>query len=153
MKKTIDDSLQDNEPVRVSWMRRAVFHEFGLQITRHMMYRILKRVLHAQYGTAKLLIKDNFDPDSDASRAFRGKFCLAYSEALKLQEEGKAIIVSYDETYINTGHAAAMTWSFAGSKRRLSGKGKRLIVLHALTKDGPVVALDEDTGQLVELTE
>ena len=71
---------------------------------------------------------------------------------MRLQKAGEAIIVFYDETYINTGHAAKMTWYLDKSKRRLGGKGKRLIVLHALTKDGPVVCPDAD-GNYIELTE
>ena len=152
MQTTIRDSLADNEPVRVSWLRRAVLHEHGVSITRHKMYRIMKRVLKANYGTARILIKDNFDPDSTESKSKRATFLRAYAEALRLQKAGEAVIVFYDETYINTGHAATMTWYLDKSKRRLGGKGKRLIVLHALTKDGPVVCRDAD-GNYIELTE
>ena len=115
----------------------AVLHDHGVSITRHKMYRILKRVLKANYGTARILIKDNFDPDSSESKSKRATFLRAYAQALRLQKAGKAVIVFYDEAYINTGHAAKMTWYLDKSKRRLGGKGKRLIVLHALTKDGP----------------
>ena len=153
MKQTIADSLTENEPVRVSWMQRAIWEAHALRITRHMMYRILRKVLKAQYGTSTILIKDNFDPDSAEAKTKRQKFLIEYAKALQLQERGEAIIVSYDETYINTGHAAAMTWFTVGAKRRVGGKGKRLIVLHALTKDGPVVVIDDETGERVELTE
>jgi hypothetical protein len=149
MQTTIRDSLADNEPVRVSCLRRAVLHEHGVSITRHKMYRIMKRVLKANHGTARILIKDNFDPDSTKSKSKRATFLRAYAQALRLQKAGKAVIVFYDETYINTGHAATMTWYLDKSKRRLGGKGKRLIVLHALTKDGPVVCRDAD-GNYIE---
>jgi len=83
------------------------------------------------------VLKGNFDPTSGKAKQARVAFIKAYAHALKLQAETKTIIVYFDETYLNTGHVSKMSWHLNGH-RGLStqAKGRRLIVLHALTKDG-----------------
>jgi len=94
-----------------------------------------------------------------------------YSEALKLEKAGTHICVYLDESYIHQNHAKKQSWlkcTLDGVNpyiNRGSGKGKRLIILHAvrllllssllissltcpsrpqITKDGPLVTRDED---------
>ena len=66
---------------------------------------------------------------------------IQYSEALKEEEAGRCIIVYTDESYVNVNHAHKTTWysRLATEKNevvRPTGKGKRLVLLHAFTKDG-----------------
>lgn len=54
----------------------------------------------------------------------------------------------YDETYINTGHVSAHTWYIPGRGNSISAnKGRRLICLHAITKDGFMVGKDRDGNE------
>ncbi|CAN0240511.1 unnamed protein product, partial [Ectocarpus fasciculatus] len=60
--------------------------------------------------------------------------------AQQLEEKGDHVIVYTDESYINVYHKQEKTWFKSGEKSEHStGKGKRLIIVHAITKDGPLV--------------
>jgi hypothetical protein len=61
--------------------------------------------------------------------------------ALKEEELGSAVIVYMDESYIHCSHSFQLCWALAADAeghhvRGAPGKGKRLIILHAMTKDG-----------------
>jgi len=107
---------------------------------RQTLYAVLKRLVGANWGRC-VVLKGNFDPTSGKAKQVRVAFIKAYAHALKLQAETKTIIVYFDETYLNTGHVSKMSWHLNGH-RGLStqAKGRRLIVLHALTKDGGLAA-------------
>lgn len=53
-----------------------------------------------------------------------------------------------DESYIHQNHAPAKSWIKHGPDgariNRGSSKGKRLVIIHAITKDGPLVTRDND---------
>jgi len=68
-------------------------------------------------------------------------FIQQYDIALKEQELGSAIIVYVDESYIHCMHSFQYCWALQSdpSGHHVKGspsKGKRLITLHAMTKDG-----------------
>ena len=67
-----------------------------------------------------------------------------YAAALKEQEEGKAIIVYMDESYIHSHHCSKFLWHSLSSatKNEVRGdcKGKRIIIMHAMTMDAAGVA-------------
>ena len=119
---------------------------------RQTLYAVLKRLVGANWGRC-VVLKGNFDPTSGKAKQARVAFIKAYAHALKLQAETKTIIVYFDETYLNTGHVSKMSWHLNGH-RGLStqAKGRRLIVLHALTKDGWVRGKRAD-GSVCELTD
>ena len=83
---------------------------------------------------------------------------IRYAAALKKEATGKYVIVFMDESYIHQGYCAKRTWYCAATSSRVvpnrvkgSEKGKRLIVIHAMTKFGllelPTVT-DEDCENL-----
>jgi transposase len=64
-----------------------------------------------------------------------------YADALKQQEDGDAVIVYMDESYVYSHHCTASFWhhvsnSSTSNDVRGDNKGKRLIIMHAMTKDG-----------------
>lgn len=64
-----------------------------------------------------------------------------YASALKQEKEGSAVVVYTDESYVNQNHHRAQTWLKVDGDGRINnkaGKGLRLILLHAITKDGPL---------------
>jgi transposase len=68
-------------------------------------------------------------------------FLLQYSRAVVDQQEGRCVIVYTDESYVNVNHARKFTWYHPEAPEkndvvRASGKGKRLVLLHAFTQDG-----------------
>ena len=102
--------------------------------------RTLQNVLSSmgyRYGKANVIGKMN---DVWYTARIR-TFLIQYSEALKEEQAGRCIIVYTDESYVNANHARKLTWysPVATEKNevvRPTGKGKRLVLLHAFTKDG-----------------
>ena len=86
-----------------------------------------------------------------------------YAKALKLQAAGTHKIVYTDESYLHQHHQGDKSWMLTEEAQKLragdespeeetvmsSSKGKRLIMLHAITEDGALVTLDAD-GRPVE---
>ena len=96
------------------------------------------RWLHAlgyQYG------KKHFVNQTRSYRnALIRSYIYKYAAALKEQEDGSAIIVFMDESYIHAHHCSQFLWHSLSSatKNEVRGdnKGKRIIIMHAMTKDG-----------------
>ena len=73
-------------------------------------------------------------------------FLIEYDKYYKLIEEGKDyVFVFMDESYVHSTHSSER--SFMPQDNNLinkpSGKGTRLIILHAITKFGPLTELDD----------
>lgn len=68
-------------------------------------------------------------------------FVRQYNEAKKLEAAGTHVIVYMDESFVHQWHASPYSFFKKGCEfiGRLTGKGKRLIIVHAITKDGPLV--------------
>ena len=76
-----------------------------------------------------------------------------FGRALKLEREGKAVLVYTDESYLHQNHCPGKSWISKDKEGnivdRVTSKGRRLIMLHAITKDGPLVTRD-DNGDPIE---
>ena len=71
------------------------------------------------------------------------KFVIQYAEALKLERDGSHIVVYMDETYCHTNYSSQQTWFHPEIHTtteliRPSGKGTRMIVVHAISGNGVV---------------
>jgi hypothetical protein len=68
------------------------------------------------------------------------RYIYQYAAALQEQEQGTAIIVYMDESYIHSHHCSKRLWHSLSlaTKNEVRGdcKGKRIIIIHAMTKDG-----------------
>lgn len=78
-------------------------------------------------------------PEGYRNALIRG-FIYKYAKALKEQDDGSAILVFMDESYIYAHHCSAKLWYSLSSsgKNNVRGdnRGKRIIIMHAMTKDG-----------------
>lgn len=75
----------------------------------------------------------------DALREFLIKLDNYYTEYIVQKENWDKVFVFTDETYIQKTHAAK--YSFLGDKsefNRSASRGDRLIILHAISPDGPL---------------
>lgn len=103
----------------------------------------LRDTLHSlgyNYGKSKVIGMMNTEWRKQRIRYFLQE----YSKALEKQTAGTHVIVYTDESYVNLHHAREATWynpndSENNSRVRPSGKGKRLVILHAITFDGWLV--------------
>jgi transposase len=114
----------------------AIFKEHHVTLHQRTLRNVLSSMGY-RYGKANVIGKMN-----DAWYVARIRtFLIQYSKALIDQQEGRCVIVYTDESYVNTNHARKSTWyttlsSESNDVVRPSGKGKRLVLLHAFTKDG-----------------
>lgn len=152
LKTRIARSLKHGHTVRIPWLKQELFHEFNLMCSRTVLSMVLRKLVGAKWGRCIVQKGANFDPASGAAKAKRTEFLNQYAAALKLQEEHKAVVAYFDETFLNTGHVSKHSWFKEGDVLKAGSKGRRLIVLHALTRAGWVRAKNDD-GSYVKLTE
>lgn len=118
----------------------------GVEVTRDVVRYALKHFLGYAYGKikGKKISRDAKRPD------IIRQYLLDFANALELEKKGTHVIVYVDESYINQNIAPNYTYLKIGSDgktNRASGKGKRVCILHAITKDGPLCTKDDTTGE------
>ena len=99
-----------------------------------------------QWGKGKVTAQVRLNPDrSDRKR----QFIKEYADAKKLEDAGTHVVVWMDESYCNQKHANQYTYFNPRDPesmllKRGTGKGKRFIIIGAITKDGLLCELDEE---------
>ena len=134
----IHQRLHDVQLNNVFESCRSLCEEVKEQFNVVVSHSTMNRWLHAlgyQYG------KKHFVHQPSAYRyALIRKHIYKYAQALKEQEAGQAILVYMDESYIYSKHCPLRLWYSLASARknhiRGENKGKRIIIMHAMTKDG-----------------
>ena len=110
------------------------------QLNLNLSDRHLRRVLRKlgyRWRRKRCMGRMNKEQRADRTRSYIKQ----YSDALKEQELGSAIIVYMDESYIHTLHQFQFCWALISDQegyhvRGSPAKGKRLIIIHAMCKDG-----------------
>jgi len=128
---------REGETVTIKKLQSLLEIECNVKASRSVVRKILKR-LGYQWGAVQKVGVRRKRPDLTLELR---EFLLKYSEALRKQSSGKYVIVYMDESYVHERHSKNYTWFHPNSddKNRVfcgTGKGKRLIIVHALTKDG-----------------
>lgn len=111
---------------------------FQVELSPKQICRGLKR---AGYVCGRLQTAGKWKPPADRSERVR-KFALELDAAIKAKHK----IVFLDESFCHTRHHANFGWhkKLASGSSKVhtgSGKGQRLIILHAITEDGLVTTL------------
>ena len=127
-----------SERMRTRENEKLVLSEVKLSVIRYALVTFLG------YAWGKIrLRKIQGDPKRpDIMRTY----LKAYADALKKEREGTHVIVYTDESYLHQNHAPTESWLKADGDRhvdRSSSKGKRLIILHAISKFGPIGGEDK----------
>jgi hypothetical protein len=110
--------------------------QHGLRLHKSTLCRVLHH-MGFRYGKAQVIGKMN-----DAWYVARIRtFLIAYSEVLRREARGECVVVYSDESFVNVNHASKSTWFNPAATEgnalvRPSGKGKRLVLLHAFSKHG-----------------
>jgi transposase len=115
-------------------LRVALKEELGISVSKTTVHNWLhalgyvygkKHFIHNPHSYRRLLIRS---------------YIYKYARALKEQEEGTAIIVYMDESYIYAHHCSQSLWYSLSSSHqndvRGDNRGERIIIMHAMTKDG-----------------
>jgi hypothetical protein len=115
-------------------LRHELEEQLGLVVSKSTVHRWLHSLGYV-YG------KKHFVNQARSYRnALVRSYIYRYAAALKEQEDGTAILVYMDESYIHAHHCSQFLWhslsSATKNEVRGDGKGKRIIIMHAMTKDG-----------------
>ena len=143
-----DDLIQESIPVTASSVQSIIRDKLQIDVSQRTCSRVLKR-LGYRYGKLRkqmLLTR---------TRKLRiRKFLMDYARAKKLEAAGTHIIVNMDESFVHTRHARTMGYHLGREAEGIvnnaflhntddgrqgestDSRGQRLIILHAMTKDG-----------------
>jgi hypothetical protein len=115
-------------------LRTELAAHLGIVVSKSTVHRWLHSLGYV-YGKKHFV---NSDPSYRWTLIRR--YIYQYAAALKEQEQDTAIIVYMDESYIHSHHCSKRLWHSLSSatKNEVRGdsKGKRIIIIHAMTKDG-----------------
>jgi transposase len=127
----------ENRYISLSTLRADVYAIVGLSIPKTTMHRWMEE-MGCEYGQKKLT-----GLQKEYAHALIRRYLLAYSDLLREYQLGRVILVWMDESYIHAGYCTRFSWNFKDDegkvvKNRVRGceKGKRLIIIHAMTHDG-----------------
>jgi hypothetical protein len=117
-------------------VQRCILNEHQLHIPDRTLRSVMASMGYC-YGRGNIIGKMNDDWYVTRIRTF----LIQYSKAVVEQMQGRCIIVYTDESYVNVNHARKFTWFNPALPERKnvvrpSGVGKRLVLLHACTRDG-----------------
>jgi len=115
-------------------LRTELAAHLGIMVPKSTVHRWLHSMGYV-YGRKHFV---NSDPSYRWTLIRR--YIYQYAAALKEQEDGTAVIVYMDESYIHAHYCSKYLWHSLSSatKNEVRGdsKGKRIIIMHAMTKDG-----------------
>lgn len=126
---------ETGEGVTLKKLRKSLKQAYGVKVRNALLRKILLRLGYKWLrATKKGRIK------KCASRKLRiQQFLTEYAAALKLQNVDKTHVIIYmDESYVHQRHSSNYTWAAPADNTVYSGSGKgvRLIIVHAVSKDG-----------------
>jgi hypothetical protein len=113
-----------------------LFTQHSLSMHKSTLCHVLAS-MGFRYGKSNVIGKMN-----DAWYVARIRaFLIQYSAALQAEARGECVLVYTDESFVNVNHSRKSTWYSPLAPEgndvvRPSGKGKRLVLLHAFTKHG-----------------
>ena len=110
--------------------------------------------LHHHLGYERVYTKKGGLLKRSGSRHARiRKFVVEMHRARVMEDAGTHVVAFTDETYIHQNHSPLESWVKKEHQRRVgrtSAKGKRLIVLHAISKDGFIASKAADGSYIRE---
>ena len=129
--KYVDDEHAEGRSVNNTNLRSALFTEFDLELSRQTTANYLK-LLGLSWKKAKGRSRKFGDYRSDAIRSY----LIGLS---KYKKDDNCVFVYTDESYVHSSHCAGNSYLGDGKVlNKSNSKGRRLIILHAITKDGPL---------------
>ena len=129
----VKESQEEDSYLSLDTLRADIYEELNEEIPRSTLAYWMKD-LTIEWGLKK---KTGLTPEQTNLETQR--FVRQYAEAWKEQEEGKAVIVWMDESYIHVGLSTTRGWFIRGASKsrnanrfHAGGKGKRYIIIHAI---------------------
>lgn len=137
----VDQQHSEGMTVTNRKLRKAIHVKIGIEISRSTLQRYMRK-LGMTWKPTK--------PKARTYKAYRqdsiGTFLIGYSKLKEqIRTDGRVIPVFTDESYIHQGHGRSMSYFRDGGTdfNKKSGKGPRLIILHAISSRGPVCEYED----------
>ena len=133
-----------NRTELVNWLRKKE----GVSISKSALGKTMVS-LGLSYKASKPLARNNNAARIDQIR----DYLIDLSKHLEEEEKGNVVLVYTDESYCHTNHSDTHSWHLntgIPTRNKSCSKGRRLIFIHAITKDGPLCQIDPTTGRPVD---
>jgi transposase len=149
--RAVEEAARDNVYISLATIRAKIFSATGEEIPKSTMADWMGK-MQLEYGEKKLS-----GLKAEYARALIRRFVFEYSELLSLERKKSHVLVWMDESYIHAGYCSHFSWfhrtdDVVPNRVRGSEKGKRLIIMHALTRDGMLEKLDANPSDSLEET-
>jgi len=137
----VDDQHLLGMTVTNKKLRHEIFTRFDVEISRSCCQKYLHRLGLTWHPTK---------PKAKTFKAYRsdaiGSYIIGYSLVKRRAAAGEVVLVYTDESYIHQGHQRKESYfrKGGGEFNKKSGKGPRLIILHAITEHGPLCEYEDD---------
>jgi transposase len=132
LQQTLFAAQQKAKHCSTSLLINELKSKHGIEVRKWTVCRWLRRL---GYRWAQSRAVGKMTQQARAARV--RAFIQEYAAALQQEKDGKVVVVYTDESFCHTGHHSRRGW-FAETNevQRATGKGKRLILLHAMTRGG-----------------
>lgn len=132
-----EDSSATNERIR-----NFIKDEYDVVVSRRTVQRCLRRL-----GLDWRKTKPKRKTFSSYRRSSVREYLVSLDQYTKHINSGNDkgyVLVYTDESYVHKSHNVGRSYTIKGKENvgRQSGKGRRLVILHAITADGPLVERD-----------
>lgn len=145
---------EENRYISLTTIRLALHAKFNKMYAKSTLHHWMTKELNMEYGELKWSpLEESF------TNARIRSYILSLAAALKEEEKGTAVIVYMDESYIHQGQRTRFSWYHCSTNKNKkksntykgqgSNSGKRIIVLHAMTKDGMLTMPDVDPSNIL----
>ena len=126
---------EDGRTTTTPAIQDMLLREHKLAVSASAVRYCLANFLKLSFG--KVVAIGLHDPTTPYAKWLFRRFVVQYNTALQEEKAKQAVVVYSDESYVNTGHHSQYGWFLPEWRfRAATGKGSRLIIIHALTKDG-----------------
>jgi hypothetical protein len=131
----VDEARQQNLYITVRTLRANVLSVTGIDVPKSTMKYWLHQ-LGIEHGEKKLT-----GLNAEYARALIRRYILQYSKLAHEERQGKHVLVWMDESYIHAGYCTRFSWyrkddDIVPNKVTGQNKGKRMIIMHAMTRHG-----------------
>ena len=143
------DKIKDNNNFESLSTIQLVLKEASIDVSKTTLHRWFKALKYT-YG------KKHFTTATPAYRnSLIQKYIYKYAKALKQQEDGTHVIVYMDESYVHSHHCTTSFWHkysnfLSANYVRGDNRGKRLIIMHAMTKYGLLAVENVEPSNVLE---
>jgi hypothetical protein len=146
----VDRAQKENRYISLTTIQLQLKEKFNKHFPKRTLHEWMVTKMELEYGELK------WSPvEASFANARIRSYLIALAAAMKEEEAGTAIIVYMDESYIHQGQRTKFSWYCKKTERNNiyqghgPNSGKRIIVLHAVTKDGMLAMPGVDPSNIL----